>query len=154
MRSGLPQVSSTIFSIEASFECRTRKSAQPPVIFFRAPSRFALRKQGTWAVQPRSDIFELTKGVIIKRNCPLGPTTTSGQSGQSGNTVHHEGRERIRRKNSAHISLGNSSRPVRTTTLFFVFSGLLLAGCASDRSSEKHPSKTSFFDSPDVGSLH
>jgi hypothetical protein len=74
-------------------------------------------------------------------------------------SVYHEDRERIGRNNSSHISLGNSSRPVRTTTLFFMFSVLLLAGCASDRSSEhrsskQHPSDTSFFDSPDVESLH
>jgi hypothetical protein len=37
-----------------------------------------------------------------------------------------------------------------------VFSVLLLAGCASDRSSEqhRHASGPSFFDSPDVESLH
>ena len=71
-------------------------------------------------------------------------------------SVYHEGRERIGRNNSSHISLGNSPRPVRTTTLFFVLSVLLLAGCASDRSSEqhRHPSDPPFFDSPDVDSLH
>src|SRR5207248_3084749 len=68
--------------------------------------------------------------------------------------VHHKGRERIRRNSSAHISLGDSSRPVRTTTLFFLFSVLLLAGCASDRSPQQHSSNQSIFDSPDVGSLH
>jgi hypothetical protein len=67
---------------------------------------------------------------------------------------YHEDRKRIGRNNSSHISLGNSSRPVGTTTLFFVFSVLLLAGCASDRSSEQHPPKRTFFDSPDVESLH
>jgi uncharacterized lipoprotein YajG len=45
---------------------------------------------------------------------------------------------------------GNSSRTVTTTTLVFVFSMLLLAGCASDRSSEQHqhPSNRPFFDTP------
>jgi hypothetical protein len=51
-------------------------------------------------------------------------------------------------------ALGNYSRTVRTTTLVFVFSVLLLGGCASDRSSEQHPPKRTFFDSPDVESLH
>ena len=70
-------------------------------------------------------------------------------------SVYHEDRERIGRNNSSHISLGNSSHPVRTTALFVVFfSVLLLGGCASDRSSEQHPSNRSFFDSPDVDSLH
>src|SRR5205807_10196861 len=69
-------------------------------------------------------------------------------------SVYHEDHKRLGRNNSSHISLGNSSRPVRTTTLLIVFSVLLLAGCASVRSSEKHPSKQSFFDSPDVSSLH
>ncbi len=50
--------------------------------------------------------------------------------------------------------LGNSSGIVRTIILVFVLSVLLLAGCASDRSSEQHPSNRSFFDSPDVDSLH
>ena len=68
--------------------------------------------------------------------------------------VYHEYPERIGRNNSSHNSLGNSSRPARATTLFFVFSVLLLAGCASDRSSEQHPPNRSFFDSPDVESLH
>jgi hypothetical protein len=75
-------------------------------------------------------------------------------------SIYYEDRKPIGRNSSSHISLANSSRPVRTTTLFFVFSVLLLAGCASDRSSEHrsskqhHPSDTSFFDSPDVESLH
>src|SRR5947207_13549183 len=69
-------------------------------------------------------------------------------------SVYHEYPERIGRNNSSHISPGNSSGPARTTTLFFVFSVLLLAGCASDRSSEKHQSDRPFFDSPDVNSLH
>jgi hypothetical protein len=69
-------------------------------------------------------------------------------------SVYHQDRERIGRHNFLHISLGNSSRPVRTTTLFFVFSVLLLGGCASDRSSKQHPSDPPFFDSPDVDSLH
>jgi hypothetical protein len=74
-------------------------------------------------------------------------------------SIYYEDRKRIGRSRSSHISLGNSSRPVRTTTLFFMFSVLLLVGCASDRSSEhhlseKHRSDTSFFDSPDVESLH
>jgi hypothetical protein len=43
---------------------------------------------------------------------------------------------------------------VRRTTLVFFFSVLFLAGCASNRSSEQHPSDRSFFDSPDVNSLH
>jgi hypothetical protein len=70
-------------------------------------------------------------------------------------SVYQEDRKR---NNSSHISLGNSSRPVRTTTLFFVFSVLLLGGCASDRSSQvrarEHTSDRPFFDSPDVESLH
>ena len=67
-------------------------------------------------------------------------------------SVYHEDRKRIGRNNSSHISLGNSSRPVRTTTLFFMFSVLLLGGCASDQSSKQHPQHRSdrpFFDSPD-----
>src|SRR5436190_5352179 len=69
-------------------------------------------------------------------------------------SVYHEDPKRIGRNNSSHVSLGNSSRPVRTTTLFFVFSVLFLAGCASDRSSQQHSSNQGIFDSPDVGSLH
>jgi hypothetical protein len=69
-------------------------------------------------------------------------------------SVYHEDRERIGRNKSHYILLRNSSRSVRTTTLFFVFSVLLLAGCASDRSSKQHPSDRTFFDSPDVESLH
>ena len=74
-------------------------------------------------------------------------------------SVYHKDRERIGRNNSSHISLGNSSSPVRTTTLFFVFLVLLLCGCASDqlsehRSAKRHPSDRPFFDSPDVDSLH
>ena len=68
-------------------------------------------------------------------------------------SIYHEDRKRIGRNRSSHISLGNSSRPVRTTTLFFVFSVLLLGGCASDRSSKQHatqhPSDPPFFDTPD-----
>ena len=47
-------------------------------------------------------------------------------------------------------ALRNSSGTVRTTTLVFVFSVLLLGGCASDRSSEQHqhPSNRPFFDTP------
>src|SRR5436309_1129451 len=59
-----------------------------------------------------------------------------------------------RRKNSPHIPLGNSSRPVKTMTLLIVFSVLLVAGCASEHSSKKSPADQSFFDSPDVESLH
>jgi hypothetical protein len=69
-------------------------------------------------------------------------------------SVYHKDREQIGRHNSSHISPGNASRPVRTTTLFFVFSVLLLGGCASDHSSKQHPSDPPFFDSPDVDSLH
>ena len=74
-------------------------------------------------------------------------------------SVYHQNRTRIGRNNSSHFSLGNSSRPVRTTILFFVFSVLLLAGCASNhpsehRSAKRHPSDPPFFDSPDVDSLH
>jgi hypothetical protein len=69
-------------------------------------------------------------------------------------SVYHEDRERIGRNNSSYILLRNSSRPGRTITLFFVFSVLLLAGCASDRPSKQHPSDRPFFDSPDVESLH
>jgi len=74
-------------------------------------------------------------------------------------SIYYEDRKRMGRKRSSHISLGNSSRPVKTTTLFFMFSVLLLGGCASDRSSEhhaskQHPSDRPFFDSPDVESLH
>src|SRR5437764_9079672 len=69
-------------------------------------------------------------------------------------SVYHEDRKRIGRNNSSHISLGNSSRPVRTMTLLIVFSVLLVAGCASERSSKKPPSDRPFFDSPDVESLH
>src|SRR5437762_8085431 len=69
-------------------------------------------------------------------------------------SVYHEDPKRIGRNNFSHISLGNSSRPVRTTALLIVFSVLLVAGCASERSSKKHPSDRPFFDSPDVESLH
>jgi hypothetical protein len=69
-------------------------------------------------------------------------------------SVYDEDGERIGRNNSSHISPGNFSRPVRTRTLFFVFSVLLLGGCASNRPPKQHPSDTSFFDSPDVDSLH
>jgi len=31
---------------------------------------------------------------------------------------------------------------------------LLLAGCASDRSSKQHPSEAGIFESPDTDSLH
>src|SRR4029077_20270595 len=34
-------------------------------------------------------------------------------------SVYHEDREQIGRNNSSHVSLENSSPPVRTTTLFF-----------------------------------
>src|SRR5881392_2097683 len=74
-------------------------------------------------------------------------------------SVYHEDRKRIGRNNSSHFSLGNSSRPVRTTTLLIVFSVLLVAGCASNhtsehRSAKRLPSDRPFFDSPDVESLH
>jgi hypothetical protein len=69
-------------------------------------------------------------------------------------SVYHEDYKRIGRNNSSHISLGNSSRPVRTTTLLIVFSLLLVTGCASERSSKKPPPDRPFFDSPDVESLH
>jgi hypothetical protein len=68
-------------------------------------------------------------------------------------SVYHEDRERVGRNKSSHISLGNSFCPVKTATLFFVFSVLLLGGCASDRSSQArartHTSDRPFFDSPD-----
>src|SRR5205809_1716867 len=69
-------------------------------------------------------------------------------------SVYYEDRERIGRNNWLHISLGNSSRPVRMTTLLIALSVLLVAGCASERSSTKPPSDRPFFDSPDVESLH
>jgi hypothetical protein len=69
-------------------------------------------------------------------------------------SVYHGNAERVGRNNSSHISLDNASRPVRTTTFFFVFSVLLLGGCASDRSSRQQPSDRPFFDSPDPDSLH
>jgi len=69
-------------------------------------------------------------------------------------SVQHDGRERIGRNDSAHVSLSNSSSSMRTTTLFFVFLALLLAGCASDRSSEQHPSDKGIFETPDASSLH
>src|SRR6266487_1933958 len=69
-------------------------------------------------------------------------------------SVYHEYREGIERNNSSNISPGNSSRPARTTTLLIVFSVLLVAGCASERSSKKPPSDRPFFDSPDIESLH
>ena len=66
-------------------------------------------------------------------------------------SIYYEGRKRIGRNRSSYISLGNCSHPVRMTTLFFVFSALLLGGCASDGSSKQHPHRSdrSFFDSPD-----
>ena len=68
-------------------------------------------------------------------------------------SIYYEDRKRIGRNMSSHISLGNSSRTVRTTTVFFVLSVLLLGGCASDRSSQtrtrEHTSDRPFFDSPD-----
>jgi hypothetical protein len=74
-------------------------------------------------------------------------------------SVNQEDRKRIGRNNYSHISLGNSSRPVRTTILFLVFSVLLLGGCASDRSSQArarpHTSDRPFFDTPNPqDSLH
>jgi len=66
-------------------------------------------------------------------------------------SIYCEDRKRVGRKRSSHISLGNSSRPVKTTTLFFMFSVLFFGGCASDQSS-KHPQHRSdrpFFDTPD-----
>src|SRR5437773_11097434 len=69
-------------------------------------------------------------------------------------SVYHEDHKRIGRNNSSHISLGNSSRLVRTTILLIAFSLLLVAGCASEHSSRKSPADRSFFDSPDVESLH
>ncbi len=62
--------------------------------------------------------------------------------------IYNEDRKRIERSNSSHVSLGNSSRLVRTTTLFFVFSVLLLGGCASDHPSKQRPSDRPFFDTP------
>src|SRR5436309_13049964 len=62
--------------------------------------------------------------------------------------------KRVGRNNSSHISLGNSSLPVRTAALLIVFSVLLVAGCASERSSKKPSSDRTFFDSPDLDSLH
>src|SRR5438034_254556 len=69
-------------------------------------------------------------------------------------SVYHEDRKRNGRNNSSHISVGNSSRPVRTMILLIVFSVLLGAGCASERSSKNPPPDRPFFDSPDVESLH
>lgn len=74
-------------------------------------------------------------------------------------SAYHQNRKRIGRNDPSHISLGNSLCPVRPTTLFFVFLVLLLAGCASNHSSEhrsakRPPSDRPFFDSPDVDSLH
>ena len=64
--------------------------------------------------------------------------------------VYNEDREQIGRNDSSHSSLKNSSRRFTTITLSFAFSVLLLAGCASDRSSEqhRHPRDTPFFDTP------
>src|SRR6266550_1703313 len=78
------------------------------------------------------------------RRFPMPPTLS----------VYHEDYKRIGRNNSSHISLGNSLRPVRTMILLIVFSVLLVAGCASERSSKKPSSDGTFFDSPDVESLH
>jgi hypothetical protein len=74
-------------------------------------------------------------------------------------SIYQEDRKRIGRNNSSHISLGNSSRRVRTTILFLVFSVLLFGGCASDRSSparaRPHTSDRPFFDTPNPqDSLH
>jgi hypothetical protein len=74
-------------------------------------------------------------------------------------SVYQEDRKRIGWNNSSHISLGNSSRPVRTTILFLVFSVLLFGGCASDRSSQARArpdtSDRPFFDTPNPqDSLH
>src|SRR5436190_6409156 len=44
--------------------------------------------------------------------------------------------------------------PAKTMTLLIIFSMLLVAGCASEHSSKKSPADRSFFDSPDVESLH
>src|SRR6266480_4089302 len=64
--------------------------------------------------------------------------------------VYDEDREQIGRNDSSHSSLKNSSRRLTTITLSFAFSVLLLAGCASDRSSEQHrpPRDMPFFDTP------
>src|SRR5437762_13651086 len=69
-------------------------------------------------------------------------------------SVYHEDHKRIGRNNYSHISLGNSSRSVRTMTLLIVFSVLLVAGCASELSSKMTPSDRTFFDSQDVESIH
>ncbi len=55
--------------------------------------------------------------------------------------------------NSAYFSLGLRFL-VRTIILFFMFSLLLFAGCASEPSPEESPSKRGFFESPDTESLH
>jgi len=55
---------------------------------------------------------------------------------------------------STCFSLGSFYCLMRTIVLFFMFSLLLLAGCASVRSSEEPPSKRGFFESPDTESLH
>jgi hypothetical protein len=44
--------------------------------------------------------------------------------------------------------------PVKTMISFFMFSLLLLAGCASEPKPEESPSKRGFFESPDTESLH
>lgn len=69
-------------------------------------------------------------------------------------SVYYQDRKRVGRDNSSPISLDNPSGLVRTTALFFVLLVFLLGGCVSDRSSKQHPSNPTFFDSPDVESLH
>ena len=74
-------------------------------------------------------------------------------------SIYYEDCKWIEPDNSSLISLGNSSRPVTTMILPLMVSVLLLAGCASDhtsehRSAKQHPSDRPFFDSPDVESLH
>jgi len=74
-------------------------------------------------------------------------------------SVYAEDGERLRRNNSSHSLLGNFLSSVRTATLLVMFSVALLGGCASDhssehRSSKQPPSDRTFFDSPDIESLH
>jgi len=63
-------------------------------------------------------------------------------------SVYQTDGERIGRNDSSHISLGSSSSPPRTTTLFVVFSVLFLTGCASDHPPKQHRPDRPFFDTP------